>query len=130
MTSKMWNLTLNSLNCRGLRSKTKREVVFDWLKKYNRSITLLQETHSDPSVEKQWEKEYGGTIIFCHGTSNSKGVAILIPKMLNVTLLDQDKDDGGRILVIHIECENENLIITNVCAPTKDDNLGQEQYLP
>ena len=44
---------------------------------------MLQETHSDESVEESWEKEYEGKIYFLHGSSSGRGVALLIPKYMN-----------------------------------------------
>ena len=46
----------------------------------------------------------GGKIIFSNGSSQSRGVAILIPKPfgLDLTVVKQTEDEDGRILLI--EC--------------------------
>ena len=37
---------------------------------------MLQEMHSDESVEESLEKEYEGKIYFSHGSSSGMGVAL------------------------------------------------------
>ena len=123
------SLSVNTFNCRGLRCKSKRLSVFNWLNTTERGITLLQETHSDSGIEKQWEKELEGSIYFSHGTSSTKGVAILIPNILKSLLKvnEMKKDDSGRILVLHCEMAGTEVVIFNIYAPTKD--LTQEQNI-
>ena len=70
-----------SFNVNGLNGKVKRCAVFNRLKKKN-SIVLLQETHSSANDEHVWKSEWGNHIVFCHGSTNSKGVAILFPEQL------------------------------------------------
>ena len=41
-------------------------------------IIFLQETHSTVKTETQWNNEWGAEIITSHGSSNARGVAILI----------------------------------------------------
>ena len=94
------NIELLSLNCRGLRNKRKRHTLFSWLEKYNRAIIMLQETYSDASIEQIWSNEYKGKIYFSHGSSNSKGVALLLPRSsqnFTLNIRDVKSDDDGRI---------------------------------
>ena len=39
---------------------------------------FLQETHSTQEVERQWEREWGGKMLFLHGANNARGVTILV----------------------------------------------------
>ena len=96
-------------------------------KKYHRGITLLQETHSTTADENYWVEDWGGDIIFSHGNSRSRGVAILIPNnlQLHFEIITTFKDQGGRILLIECKIENNEYVIVNVYAPTKD--MPQEQ---
>ena len=69
-----------SLNVNGLRSSNdplKRRKIFKWLKVNGYDIVFLQETHSDSTVEKIWQREWGGQALFAHGDTRSCGVAIL-----------------------------------------------------
>ena len=62
----------------------------------------MQETRSTPSSEEQWEKEWGGNIVFNHGTNKSKGVAILFPSSIKVDINQCLKDNEGRLIVVDI----------------------------
>ena len=70
-------LNFHTLNVRSIAQITKRKTLFDWLKEYCPGIIVLQETHS--TVDSQWKTEWPGEIYMAHGSSKSKGVAILIP---------------------------------------------------
>ena len=39
-------------------------------------IIFLQETHSKIETENQWEREWGGKMLFSHGSRNARGVAV------------------------------------------------------
>ena len=123
------SITLSSFNCRGLGDGRKRRSVFQWLKKYHNSIILLQETHSTISTERSWEKEWGCDIYFSHGTSGSRGVAILFPKQLIYTIKNQLSDEEGRLLILDVEMDTFNFVILNIYAPTKDHENEQLKFL-
>ena len=61
-------------------------------------------------------------IIFSHGTSVSREVAILIPKNIKIDLniLSTKKDTQGRILIIECKLEEKICILVNIYAPTND----------
>ena len=122
-------LKFSTFNCRGLAQCSKRRVVFNWLKKYHNGIILLQETHSTEASEKFWRSDWKGQVEFCHGTSSSRGVAILISKELNININEIIRDNTGRFLLIDAEFEGQNLIIANIYAPTKDHSDLQAEFL-
>ena len=123
-------LTVNTFNCRGIRCERKRSVVFNWLKHSNSGIIFLQETHSVNTDEDQWKKEWSGEIFFSHGTSNSKGVAILIPSKLGleVKISKSFHDQEGRILLLDCTIEENNFVFINIYAPTKDKKIEQDTF--
>ena len=89
-----------SLNVRGLSNFKKRKLIFSWCRKTKSDIIFLQETHSKFEVEKQWEREWGGSMFFSHGSNNARGVAILFRSGFD-TIIDAVKRDGQeRLLVI------------------------------
>ena len=63
-------------------------------------FNLFQETHSTADVETRWQHEWGGKIIFSHGTSNSRGVAIVIRNWSNIAVNDVYHDEYGRVLIV------------------------------
>ena len=77
----MVNIKLCSFNVRGLRDSQKRTSIFNKLKE-NNSIIFLQETHTIEKDIQTWTKEWGNHVLFSHGTSASRGVAILFPDKL------------------------------------------------
>ena len=84
MSSKT-NLSILTLNVRGLRSTTKRTTVFQWLLAQNFEIILLQETYFTKFNKYKIMKQWNGKSI--HGHSNSlfsKGVSILFKPGLDV----------------------------------------------
>ena len=122
-------INFNSFNCRGLRNKTKRVNIFNWLDKSYNGITFLQETHSTEQDENIWENECSSDIYFSHGLSNKSGTAIIIPRSLNCEFefIDALKDSEGRILLIDCLLDSIPLILINIYAPTKDN--VKEQHL-
>lgn len=108
------SITINSFNTRGLGDKVKRKLVFDWLKEQHKGIILLQETHSTPDQEVAWERQWGASIHFSHGESNSGGVAILLPHNQQYTFKQILADKKGRILILEMEIEDKNFILGNV----------------
>ena len=74
----MGEFKLISLNVRGLSNFKKRKSILSWCRKQKVDIIFLQETHSTVQNEKQWKAEWGGPIELAHGSSNARGVGILI----------------------------------------------------
>ena len=72
-----------SINIRGLNKSIKRRSIFRWIHNQNAQFTFLQETHSTKLTVDTWSAEWGGKAFFSHGTSNSKGVMILINQKLD-----------------------------------------------
>jgi len=122
-------IQLNSFNARGLGDCAKRRTIFNWIKKNHKGVTLLQETHSTPTVEKQWQREWGGEILFSHGSRKSKGVAILLPKSLKIEINQTTTDNDGRLIMTDIDIEDQSFILVNLYAPTKDKQNEQLQLL-
>ena len=88
---------------------------------------MLQETHSKKEDELMWKNEWGAQILFSHGTSQSRGVAVLFPKESLFNLDSYSVDHEGRKIQIHLSNESSKLCIINVYAPTQDK--ADEQYI-
>ena len=83
------SLKLFSLNARGHANFRKRRAIFTWCLKQNADLIFLQETHSTKSCEIQWKKESGSSIIFSHGSTNARGVTLLIRSGLDMNTVIQ-----------------------------------------
>jgi exonuclease III len=122
----MDKLKLYSFNVRGLKSDiNKRRKIFEIFKKKLNGIIFLQETHSIPEIATTWKHEWGGEIIFSHGTSRKKGTAILLPTNLDYKINNINKDPDGRYIILDITCLEETYILVNIYAPTQNNEKDQ-----
>ena len=110
-------LKLLSLNVRGLRNISKRGAIFSFLKIQKATIFCLQETYSSPEDEKLWSAEWGGKIIYSHGTTHSKGVCILLNPSSPFNLSSILVDPEGRFLIGKLTIEEKYFSITNIYGP-------------
>ncbi len=114
------NYNLVSLNVRGLNNVNKRKAVFRWLQKSKYDVILLQETHTTLDVESVWRSDWKGPVFFSHGTSNSRGCAILIRDDLDYKTVYVTSDRDGRHLIVKCSIVNEPITIVNIYAPNKE----------
>ena len=117
----MSNITISSPNVRGLGNKEKRREVFQWLRKKNYSIYMLQETHCTERSSGTWAAEWGYTAFFSGLASNKAGVAILLNNNFTFNVLKQICNKEGRYIIIDLEVDELTLTICNIYAPNKDD---------
>ena len=117
----MINYRLASMNVRGLGSAVVRRETFHWAHKNEAKIFLFQETHSSPQVESMWKAEWGGNIVFSHGTSNSRGVCILFKNDINFEIHRKISDPEGRYIVLDITIEHTRLTLANIYGPNNDN---------
>ena len=59
------------------RTFEKRKAIFNWFLKQNADLCFLQETYGTEEIENQWRAQWRGEIFFAHGSTHSRGVAIL-----------------------------------------------------
>ncbi len=78
---------------------------------------------------EKMEKRMGGHIIFSHGTSASKGVAILFPEKLEYKILEKYSDSEGRLLIVKSYIAKTIYILTNCYAPTQQHKNDQINFI-
>lgn len=113
-------LNIASFNVNGLRNEKKRRAIFNYLHDHKHNIVLLQETHSTKNEAKRWKAEWGGKIIFSHGLSNARGVAILIQKKCGIKVLKVVADQEGRVIVAEVKVNESKYKISSGYAPNQD----------
>ena len=101
------SIKLLSLNVRDLSNFRKRRAIFSWCRKQKADLIFLQETHSTAEQQDQWRKEWGASVLFSHGSTNARGVAILIRNGLNITIQLSETSSDGRFIVIKAAIDNE-----------------------
>ena len=116
-----------ALNVRGLRNQNKRREVFCYLKQQKASVFCLQETYSLPEDEKIWSAEWGGKIVFTHGTAHSRGLCILLNPNSTFEFDNIHSDEHGRFLISKLKVNEEIFFIVNVYAP--NDYRDQNEFI-
>ena len=119
--SNLNELSICSLNVRGLGDTIKRRETFRWLRNKKYSIYFLQEVHSTSETEKFWTKEWGYTALFSSCFSAKGGVCVLFNNNFTFQILKQYCDPEGRFIIIDIKTEDRTLTLINIYAPNKDD---------
>ena len=115
------SIKLLSLNVRGLSNFHNRRAIFSWCRKQKADLIFLQETHSTTEQQDRWRKEWGASVLFSHGNTNARGVAILIKTSLNITIQQSEISLDGRFIVLKAAINNEIYTIPNIYGPNKDD---------
>ena len=120
-------LQLVSVNVDGLSTlPRKRLILWRKLKLKKLDIALLQETHSgSDAVVQQWQAEMGadchwrGSQFWHHGTSASRGVAVLVRDECGISEPQVTyKDAAGRILRVDFKYAGLDMAVVNVYAPS------------
>ena len=67
--------------------------------------------------------EWGGKIIWSHGTTNSKGVAIAFKRNLKISALNIFRDKDGKYIFAQIALKRKMLCLANVYDPNNDNPM-------
>ena len=113
-------LKLVSLNVRGLSNFRKRRAIFTWCRKQKADLIFLQETHSTKENEYKWKKEWGSKIIFSHGSSNARGVAVLIKRGLDIVVEEELLNSNGRLIVLKSLIKDKRYLLANIYGSNKN----------
>ena len=106
-----------SLNVKGLNKSIKRRSIFRRIHNQNYHFSFLQETHSSKDSAITWEAEWGGKALFSHGSTNSKGVMILINPKLDCKIEEVIADKDGRYIIADILLNQVRILLVNIYAP-------------
>ena len=72
------DLTIGSINARGLRDRMKRWEFFNWLRKKQMAMYFIQEAHCTENNMHDWRAEWAGyQALFSCCSSRKAGVIIL-----------------------------------------------------
>ena len=125
----MSNLTILTLNVRGLGSHNKHKLVYQFLRKHKVDVAMLQETHiTDKNIDLV-TNEWGGIWLNSPGTSNARGVSILINRKLkNSSEINNVKtDQSGCIIMSQLKIEEREFFLCNIYGTNED---RPEQFDP
>ena len=113
-------LKIVSCNVRGIAQASKRRQFFKQFHENEYDVVFLQETHSKRNTEHYWRAEWGGKVVFSHGESNARGVAILFAKNLEITKCKSERSEDGRYLIVQVTINGFEFLLCNVYAPNED----------
>ena len=106
-----------SHNVKGLGDRAKRKRQFKYLQDQvrNKGIIYFQETHSAAATQTKWIEEFGkkNKLLFSHGKSNARGVAIGFVGNLDYTLIKTEADSDGRFIIIEAKMKNDIYVFIN-----------------
>lgn len=119
----MDELNLISYNARGLRQNKKRRRLFSYLHRRKVDVIVLQETHSVSSDESFWTNEWGGTIYFSHGSSESCGVCVLFKPHLKPNIVKSYSHNLGRFVILDISLLGQTVTLVGIYGPNSDNPL-------
>ena len=117
----MAELRICSTNVRGLRDGKKRKELFNFLKKKSSDVYCLQETHSTCEDTHLYQLQWGGQVYFSHGTSQSRGVCIMVSNKIKQYVTQSFTDDKGCYVAIVVKLQNREILIVNNYTPNEDD---------
>ena len=118
ITLKIIMISINTLNCAGIRGAPRRSVLCEEWKRMKVDVLFLQETHVACVKEGQTvEKEFGCKAFWSFGTGNARGVGILLAHHLVYNIVKFNYDFDGRLFAIDIDMFNLNFRLINIYAP-------------
>ena len=116
---------LSALPCLSEGASLCFRAVFSYLKNQKATIFNLQETFSKQEDEKAWSAEWGGKIIFSHGSEHSKGVSILGNPNSTFQPSTVEIDSHGRYIIAKLQIEETIFFLVDIYAP--NEHREQEQ---
>lgn len=118
-----------SLNVNGLHDVRKRRLAFNYLKKFKKTIFLLQETHCKPGNGRLWKSQWGGALFLTEESSNTGGVATLFSRDLNPIFTKITPSRFNRFLVSEFSLMEEKYKVVNIYMPTSNKEKQQLEVL-
>lgn len=115
------NIDILSFNCNGLGDFKKRKDVFDFIRKQEGNIYLLQETHWKKEYENFIRSQWGYDCIISGCSTSSNGVAILFKNNFEYKINSSICDKEGKFIIIDIEMMHQRIILCNIYGPSQGD---------
>ena len=112
-----YDLSVASLNVRGINDRVKRQAIFKWLLKKKFDVVFLQECYCCDKDESFWLNDWGGKGLFSHGTKHSKGTVILFREGFDIQVKEHKEDPDGRYIIAKVKIEEESFVLINLYAP-------------
>ena len=119
------SLHVASLNVRGLNDRVKRKYTFDFFKKTNFSLILLQETktmcNNENEIRKEWHNQKA--IINSTVSANCAGGCMILINDNNIQVLNTILTANGRCIVIDVEYWGSRFHVVNAYFPHETNEI-------
>uniref|UniRef100_A0A3P9IZ02 Endonuclease/exonuclease/phosphatase domain-containing protein n=1 Tax=Oryzias latipes TaxID=8090 RepID=A0A3P9IZ02_ORYLA len=122
----MTDLKLISLNVKGINHVIKRQKILSFLRKEKCQMAMLQETHLSDTEHVKLRRSWVGQVFYSSFNSKSRGVAILLHRILPFTFEKELKDSQGRYILLSGHLYGEQVVFGCVYAP----NVYDPSFLP
>lgn len=108
---------MSLMNTQGLNSSVKRSLVFQFIKRHNPHICVLQEMHLVGSKTLSLKKTWVGHYYHSTYSNFARGVNILVLKTLPFKLPDLVLDPDGRFVLVHALIHNLPWVLVGLYLP-------------
>ena len=117
-----YRINFISNNVKGLQCTNKRLKLIKYFKDkiVSNGFLFLQETHSTVNDEIKWKDDFKGEVFYSHSKSNSFGVLICFIGSKKVFIRNKLSDNDGRILILDVDIDDENVILINLYNPNTE----------
>ena len=112
-------ISIFSLNCRGLRDGVKRKALFARLQHNLYDVICLQEVHVVQTDLEFWKKQWNGNMVASCGTNRARG-CLMLSRNNNVEFSEIESDNEGRYIIVNCKFNSRELVLINVYAPNND----------
>ena len=116
----MCDFEVVSYNVNGLGDDRKRRKIFNCMKKHTsgKAIVFLQETHSVQKVEKLFDYQWRGKVLFSHGSSRRVCICFRYDPDYKTFEIINNKD--GRYNIARMEIQGQPYVLINCYAPNSE----------
>ena len=121
------NISVSSLNVRGINDPVKRRLLFNSFEKSKTTIFLLQETKLDPSQHLEVSNEWKNGPIFLNSVFGKKSGTIVLFNTFQVKILSEVFDNEGRVIALDFEILGNKFHLVNFYIP--NDNAPKRQFI-
>ena len=117
----MLEVTLASINCRGLSELKKRRDVLQFMRNQEYDILFLQDTHLTEESSKYFDSLWKGKSYHSCHSNRSRGVSILIKHSLQHELIKVQHADYGNFIMVICKIGTLTYSLANIYGPNNDD---------
>ncbi len=115
-------LTILSLNCRGLNDPNEMRKLFQWIEDNSYDIVCLQETFCTEKLKPIFDSCWKGKAVHSvTDSSHSRGVSIMFNNRFNYDIVNTHVSQDGRKVLTNLKIEGEDVLsIVSIYAPNNE----------